>query len=119
MLTFDGKGLAFGGVPNQDLMTVALFDGAVSLASTTYIEKAIFAQASEAHSLAFTAGSGTTRLEFHFIYDDPLYDGRYYALVDNVVVADAVSATPEPASWMLLLVGAGLLALAGLRSKNL
>ena len=117
VLSFDTNGLAFGGIPNADFMTVTLFDGAVSLASLTYMEKASFGSASEARTLAFTAASETTRLEFDFVYYG-FYDGRYFALVDNVVVADAVSATPEPASWALLLMGAGLLALAGARSKK-
>jgi hypothetical protein len=118
VLSFDTNGLAFGGTPNVDLMTVSLFDGAVSLASTTYMEKASFAPAPDPRTLAFTAASGTTRLEFHFVYNDPLYDGRYFALVDNVVVTDAASATPEPASWALFLVGGSLLTLTRRESKR-
>ena len=112
VLSFDGSGLAFHGIPHLPLMTVTLFDGAVSLASTSYLETANFADPPVAHSLAFKAASGTTRVEFSFIFSDPIYDGRYFALLDNVVVSDATSATPEPASWMLLLLGTGLLAAA-------
>jgi len=49
-------------------------------------------------SLAFQATSATTRVDFYFIYDDALYDGRYFALVDNVSVTPLESAAPEPAS---------------------
>jgi hypothetical protein len=108
-LSFDGGGLAFDGLPNKGLMTVALFDGAAPLASTSYVENGTVSTPSEAHSLAFKAGSGTTQIEFSFAYNDPLYDGRYFALLDNVVVSDAAIATPEPASWVLLLSGIGLI----------
>ncbi len=108
-LSFDGGGLAFEGIPHIGLMTVALFDGAAPLASTSYVENGTVSSPPEAHSLAFTAGSGTTRIEFSFVYNEPLYDGRYFALVDDVVVSDAAVATPEAASWVLLLFGIGLI----------
>jgi PEP-CTERM motif len=109
-LSFDAGGWAFRGIPNLPaLMTVTLFDGAAPLASTSYVEKATIPTSLEAHSLGFEASSGTTRIEFSFFYNDPLYDGRYFALLDNVVVSDAAVATPEPTSWLLLLLGIGLI----------
>jgi hypothetical protein len=116
VLSFDGSGLAFEGVPRLTAMTVTLFDGPVSLASTSYMESASFVDPPQAHSLAFRAGSATTRLEFSFIYNDVLYDGRYFALIDNVAVTPSASAAPEPASWALLLLGSGLI--AGLRYQR-
>jgi hypothetical protein len=101
------------------LMTVTLFDGAAPLASTSYVENATVFTPPEAHSLAFKAGSGTTRIEFSFIYNDPLYDGRYFALLDNVVVSGVAVATPEPASWVLLLFGIGLIGIRAVANSGL
>ncbi len=73
---------------------------------------------SEAHSLAFKAGSGTTQIEFSFLYNDPPYDGRYFALLNNVVVSDGPVATPEPASRVLLLFGIGLIGIRAVASTR-
>ncbi len=115
VLSFESNGLAFGGFPHNSLMTVTLFDGSTSLASTSYAEQSTFRDPSVTRTLAFHSTSATTRIEFHYTFNDPIYDGRYFALIDNVSVAPAASATPEPASWALLFCGSLLIANRAIR----
>jgi len=81
---FESSGRGFGGAPRLTSMTVGLFDGTVSLVSASYVERSNYPDPAVTRSLAFQATSATTRVDFYFIYDDALYDGRYFALVDNV-----------------------------------
>jgi hypothetical protein len=111
VLTYDTSGRGFGGVPHLTLLSVTLLDGATSLATDSFVETDNFPTDPTAHGLTFQAGSATTRVKFDFIYNDPLYDGRYFALVDNVVVTEVSSAAPapEPESGATILVGIGLI----------
>ena len=64
-------------------------------------------------SLTFVASSGTETIHFEGVPNDVAYDVG----LDNVQINAGQSTVPEPGT--VLLLGAGLLALAGIRGRRL